>query len=86
MGGLALVLLLLLSFLLSKSRRTVSALAVSVVIQSSELARFCVEGSGFLAFLQWLYLSQLYCIRANDDLDCWGEMRCRKEEFWFCLE
>ncbi len=50
MGGLALVLLLLLSFLLSKSRRKVSALAVSVVIQSSELARFCVEGSGFVAF------------------------------------
>jgi hypothetical protein len=26
-----------------------SALAVNVVIQSSELARFCVEGSGFVA-------------------------------------
>ena len=26
-----------------------SALPVNVVIQSSELARFCVEGSGFVA-------------------------------------
>ena len=48
-GGSALVLLLLLSFFLSKSRRKMSALPVNVVIQSSELARFCVEGSGFVA-------------------------------------
>jgi hypothetical protein len=57
----------------------VSVWAVNVVIQSSELARFCVGGSGLVTFAIVISKPIVLYLCEYDDLDYWGGMRCRKD-------